>query len=94
MRATWDPTASLHHGHTAITSTAAAEYKTDRREIWGREREERKSRTQTAVRGGEYAHASRIGETERYPDTGGEMGLHVASFVASHLHLLSLPCQP
>lgn len=46
MWATWDPTASLHHGHTAITSTAATgrggeggrEGKDRQRaEIWGEE---------------------------------------------------------
>lgn len=90
MRATWDPTASLHHGHTAITSTAAAERKTDRREMWGREREKRKSRAQTAVRGGECAYTSGIGETERHTDMGTERDLHVASARLENAPLLRL----
>lgn len=49
MWATWDPTASLHHGHTAITSTAATESKRERREIWGREWETRKRHTHTQL---------------------------------------------
>lgn len=46
MRATWDPTASLLHGHTAITSTAATERERGTGEGGGDEKETSEAATE------------------------------------------------
>ena len=94
MWATWDPTASLHHGHTAITSTAATERERGRVEIWGGSRKQERhthmrkrlymyiwewARDRKAVR-----HEQREGFTCSF------CSARQLSFVPTHLHLLCL----
>lgn len=76
MRATWDPTASLLHGHTAITSTAATE-----RERYGGGRRRRK---------GDGSDLYIWRQAERQSDTKETLWYHWLCFLSSTLGCLLL----
>lgn len=102
MWATWDPTASLHHGHTAITSTAATESEgRGGRYGGGSRRQERDTDTHTHTRLYEEVTVQihlGMGQT----DTRRQKDLHVASalhdnsplFPLIYFFFFSSSCQP
>lgn len=99
MWATWDPTASLHHGHTAITSTAATEREREEgnrnteREMGEEVGDKKERETHTHGYKRRWLHIyiwEQVRETERQTDVSRKKDLHEASALHENSPLFPL----